>query len=120
MVAPGSLLLQVILADRAHLPMGGDNTPNRRLWCYRHGGNFNRILSKDQILVSCSHMNCCLQNYTTHQFTYYLFQEKFKNPKINEIQQSTSKDMYRTSLNIGNNLLPRHIAFKFEATRIYR
>ena len=39
----------------------------------------NRIL-----FVSCSHMNCCLQNYTTHQFTYfihYLFQDKFKYPK---------------------------------------
>ena len=50
----------------------------------------NRILSKDQILVSCSHMNCCLQNYTTHQFTYfiyYLFQDKFKYLKIIKIQQ---------------------------------
>ena len=48
------------------------------------------ILSKDQILVSCSHMNCCLQNYTTHQFTYcifYLFPDKFKYPKIIKIQQ---------------------------------
>ena len=35
-------------------------------------------------------MNCCLQNYTTHQFTYfsyYLFQDKLKNPKIIKIQQ---------------------------------
>ena len=35
-------------------------------------------------------MNCCLQKYTTHQFThfiYYLFQDKFKNPKIIKIQQ---------------------------------
>ena len=35
-------------------------------------------------------MNCCLQNYTTHQFTYfiyYLFQDKFKYPKIIKIQQ---------------------------------
>ena len=41
----------------------------------------NRILSRDQILVSCSHMTCCLQKYTTHQFKYfiyYLFQDKFK------------------------------------------
>ena len=29
MVAPGLLHLQAILANRAHLPMGGDNTPNR-------------------------------------------------------------------------------------------
>ena len=35
-------------------------------------------------------MNYCLQKYTTHQFTYfiyYLFQDKFKNPKIIKIQQ---------------------------------
>ena len=35
-------------------------------------------------------MNCCLQKYTTHQFTYfiyYLFQDKFKNSKIFKIQQ---------------------------------
>ena len=35
-------------------------------------------------------MKCYLQNYTTHQFTYfiyYLFQDKFKYPKIIEIQQ---------------------------------
>ena len=35
-------------------------------------------------------MNCGLQNYTTHQFTcfiYYLFQDKFKYPKIIKIQQ---------------------------------
>ena len=36
-------------------------------------------------IVSCYHMNYCLQNYTTHQFTYfiyYLFQDKFKYPKM--------------------------------------
>ena len=35
-------------------------------------------------------MNCCLQKFTIHQFTYfiyYLFQDKFKYPKIIEIQQ---------------------------------
>ena len=35
-------------------------------------------------------MNCCLQHYTTHQFTYflyYLFQDYFKNPKMMKIQQ---------------------------------
>ena len=35
-------------------------------------------------------MNYCLQKYTTHQFTYfiyYLFQDKLRNPKIIEIQQ---------------------------------
>ena len=41
-------------------------------------------------------MNCCLQKYTTHQFTYfigvyYLFQDKFKNPKIIKIQEAHQK-----------------------------
>ena len=41
-------------------------------------------------------MNCCLQKYTTYQFTYfigvyYLFQEKLKNPKIIKIQQVHQK-----------------------------
>ena len=39
-------------------------------------------------------MNSCLQKYTTHQFTYfiyYLFQGKFKNPKIIKIQQVHQK-----------------------------
>ena len=45
-----------------------------------------RIDQKHQkSIVSCYHMNCCLQKYTTHQFTYfiyYLFQDKFKYPKM--------------------------------------
>ena len=39
-------------------------------------------------------MNYCLQNYTTHQFTfvlYYLFQDNFKNAKIIKIQQVHQK-----------------------------
>ena len=39
-------------------------------------------------------MNCCLQNYTTHQFTYfisYLFQDIFKYPKMMSIQQVYQK-----------------------------
>ena len=39
-------------------------------------------------------MNCCLQKYTTHQFTnyiHYLFHDKFKNPKIIKIQQVYQK-----------------------------
>ena len=39
-------------------------------------------------------MNCCLQKYTTYQFTYfiyYLFQDKVKNPKMMEIQQIHQK-----------------------------
>ena len=39
-------------------------------------------------------MNCCIQKYTTHQFTYfiyYLFQDKFKNPKMMKIQEVHQK-----------------------------
>ena len=39
-------------------------------------------------------MNCYLQKYTTHQFTYFiydLFQDKFKNPKMIKIQQVHQK-----------------------------
>ena len=39
-------------------------------------------------------MNCCLQKYTTHQFTYvlyHLFQDKFKNTKMMKIQQVHQK-----------------------------
>ena len=47
------------------------------------------------ICVLLSHeMNCCIQKHTTHQFTffiYYLFQDKFKNPKIMKIQQVHQK-----------------------------
>ena len=48
----------------------------------------NRILSKDQILVSCSHMTCYLKNYTTYQSIYFIddfIQGMIKNPKIKEI-----------------------------------
>ena len=49
-----------------------------------------RIDQKTKFIVSSYHINCCLQNYTTHQFTYfiyYLCQDKFKYPKIIKIQQ---------------------------------
>ena len=39
-------------------------------------------------------MNCCLQKYTIHQFTYfiyYLFQDNFKNAKIMKIQEVHQK-----------------------------
>ena len=35
-------------------------------------------------------MNCCLQKYTTHQFTYiiyYIFEDNFINAKIMKIQE---------------------------------
>ena len=39
-------------------------------------------------------MNCCLQKYTIHQFTYiiyYLSQDKLKKPKVMKIQQKHQK-----------------------------
>ena len=45
-----------------------------------------RIDQKDQkSIVSCYHMKYCLQKYTTHQFTnfiYYLYQDNFRNAKM--------------------------------------
>ena len=57
----------------------------------------NRILSRrPESFVSCSHMNCCLQKYTTHQFTYFIgvyysHQDKFKNSRIIKIHQVQQK-----------------------------
>ena len=39
-------------------------------------------------------MNCCLQKFTTHQFTYFIylvFKENFKNAKMMKIQQVHQK-----------------------------
>ena len=39
-------------------------------------------------------MNCCLQKYTTHQFTYfiyYIIQDNLKNAKIMKIQEVHQK-----------------------------
>ena len=49
---------------------------------------YKRILSKDQILVSCSHMTCYIQKL--HYISIYIFIDVFiqgmiKNPKINII-----------------------------------
>ena len=44
-------------------------------------------------------MNYCIQKYTTHQFTYYiydLFQNHFKTAKNGEKPKSTSKDTRKT------------------------
>ena len=44
--------------------------------------------------VSCNNMNCCLQKYTTHQFThciYYLHQDNFKYSRIMKIHQVHQK-----------------------------
>ena len=66
-------------------------------------------------------MNCYLQKYTTHQFTYfiyYLFQDKFKNPKIiNQNATSTSGDTYKTIFIILFKLFSIGDSFEFNATQ---
>ena len=68
-------------------------------------------------------MNCCLQNYTTHQFTYfiyYLFQDKFKNPKIVKIQQVYQKIHAKTIFIILFKLFSICNSFEFKATQEMR
>ena len=65
-------------------------------------------------------MNCCLQKYTTYQFTYfiyYLFQDKFKNPKNYENPTSTSEVTYRTICIILFKLFSIGDSYEFKATR---
>ena len=38
---------------------------------------------------SCSHMNCCLQKYITHQFVYFIYIIHIKTSRnIQELQES--------------------------------
>ena len=49
---------------------------------------------KPKSIVSCYQTKNCVRNYTTHQFTYFiylLFEDKFKNPKMMKIQQVHQK-----------------------------
>ena len=52
------------------------------------------LIKKSKSLVSCNHMNYCVQKYTTHQHTYFLYiirQDKFKNSRIIKIHQAHQK-----------------------------
>ena len=65
-------------------------------------------------------MNCCLQKFTTHQFThfiYYLFQDKFKYPKMMEIQQVHQKLQANQFLFTLFKLFSIGDSYKFEATQ---
>ena len=65
-------------------------------------------------------MNCCLQNYTTHLFTYliyYLFQDKFKYPKIIKIQQVHQEIHTKQFFIILFKLFSIGDSFKFNATQ---
>ena len=63
-------------------------------------------------------MNCYIQKYTTHQFTYfvyYLFQNKLKNPKIIKIQELHQK-IHTNNLNYFFKLFSIGNSFEFYAT----
>ena len=65
-------------------------------------------------------MNCCLQKYTTHEFTYfiyYLFQHKFKNPKMMKIQQVHQEIHTKQFFIILFKLFSIGNSFEFKATR---
>ena len=65
-------------------------------------------------------MNCCLQKYTTHQFTYsiyYLFQDNFKNPKMMKIQQVHQEIHAKQFFIILFKLFSIGNSFKFNTTR---
>ena len=71
-------------------------------------------------IVSCYHMNCCLQKYTTHQFTYciyYLFQDKFKNEKIMKIQEVHQELHEKQFFIIILKLFSIGDSFEFNATQ---
>ena len=61
--------------------------------------------------------------YSIYQSTYFtddFIEGTIKNKKNQGNPTSTAKDIHKSSLNVGNNLLLHYIAFKSEATRIYR
>ena len=65
-------------------------------------------------------MNCCLQNFTTYQFTYfvyYLFQDKFKYPKMMQIQQVHQKLQAKQFFIISFKLFSIGDSCKFKATQ---
>ena len=65
-------------------------------------------------------MNCCLQKYTAHQFTYfiyYLFQDKFKYPKNFKIQQVHPEIHAKQFFTILFKLFSIGDSFKFKATQ---
>ena len=65
-------------------------------------------------------MNCYLQKYTTHQFPYfiyYLFQDKFKDPKIIKIQQVHQEIHAKQFFIILFKLFSIGDSFKFKVTQ---
>ena len=65
-------------------------------------------------------MNCCLQYYTTHQLTYfiyYLCHDNFKNPKMMEIQQVHQEIPTKQFIVVLFKLFSIGNSFKFNATQ---
>ena len=65
-------------------------------------------------------MNCCLQKYTTHPFTYFsysLFQDNFKYPKIIKIQQVHQEIHAKQFFIMLFKLFSIGNSFKFKATQ---
>ena len=65
-------------------------------------------------------MNCCLQKYTTHQITYfiyYLFHHNFKNAKIMKNQQVHREIHAKQFFIILLKLFSIGNSFKFKATQ---
>ena len=85
--------------------------------------NLQDLIKKPKSFVSCNHMNCCLQNRTTHQFIsfiYYSCQDKFKNSRIIKIHQVHQKLQAKQFLFIFFNLFSICNIFEFEVTQIFR
>ena len=81
------------------------------------------LIKKLKSFVSCNHMNCCIQKYTTHQFTYfvyYSYQDKLKYSRIIKIHQVYQKLQAKQILLFCLNLLSICNAFEFQVTQIFR
>ena len=68
-------------------------------------------------------MNYCIQKYTIHQFTYftyYLFQDNFKNAKMVKIQQVHQELHAKQFLLYLFKLFSIGDSFKFKATQEMR
>ena len=79
------------------------------------------LIKKSKSFVPCSHMNCCLQKYTTHQFTYFIYysnQDKFKNSRIIKIHQAHQK--LKAKQFFLFNLFSICNTFEFEVIQIFR
>ena len=70
--------------------------------------------------MSCYHINCCLQKFTTHQFTYvihYLFQDNSKKAKIIKIHEVHQKIHAKQFFIILFKLFSIGDSFEFDATQ---